>query len=161
MSPFEKYGEEALLAGIYAFTKVSRMYCEQRISLECQVSSSSRLVVPPFKRATEWPVIGHSGAIMLGGIDSTVPSLSCKDSFIRCERSSRKDSRRLRRVFVVGDIEVKTMVAEGTKPIGGTVYCIVTDSECTILATGKGRHFAVFTSCRSWDEDGSVTLQLG
>lgn len=76
------------------------------------------------------------GATTFGGIASTVSSLSRARLF----RYDAKEPQGISTladgcvgVAMVGDIELKTMVAQGTKPVGG-IYRIVTGNECTIKA---------------------------
>jgi indole-3-glycerol phosphate synthase len=76
------------------------------------------------------------GATTFGGIASTVSSLSRARLF----RYDANDPQGISTmadgcvgVAMVGDIELKTMVAQGTKPVGG-IYRIVTGNECTIKA---------------------------
>lgn len=76
------------------------------------------------------------GATTFGGIASTVSSLSRARLF----RYDAKDPQGITTVAdgcvgvaMVGDVEVKTMVAQGTKPVGG-IYRVVTGKESTIKA---------------------------
>ena len=76
------------------------------------------------------------GAITFGGIASTVSSLS-RARLFRYDANDPQGISTLADgcvgVAMVGDIEVKTMVAQGTKPVGG-IYRIVTGNDCTIRA---------------------------
>jgi indole-3-glycerol phosphate synthase len=76
------------------------------------------------------------GATTFGGIASTVSSLS-RARLFRYDANDPQGISTLADgcvgVAMVGDIELKTMVAQGTKPVGG-IYRIVTGNECTIKA---------------------------
>jgi small ligand-binding sensory domain FIST len=82
--------------------------------------------------------IGYNfpGATTFGGIASTAPSLS-RARLFRYDARDPQGASTLTDgcvgLAMVGDIAVKTMVAQGTKPVGG-IYRIVTGSDCTIKA---------------------------
>lgn len=72
-----------------------------------------------------------------GGIASTVSSLSRARLFRYDAADSQSTATTLAYgcvgVAMVGDLEVKTMVAQGTKPVGG-IYRVVTGKDSTVNA---------------------------
>ena len=76
------------------------------------------------------------GATTFGGIASTVSSLS-RARLFRYDAKDPQGTSTLTDgcvgLAMVGDLTVKTMVVQGTKPVGG-IYRVVTGSDCTIKA---------------------------